>query len=249
MKAFYELDADVKDYINLIRLSHSDFSPAHFHKTAEIAVAVKGSFKVVVNGKEYLLNQGDFAVINGYEPHYYGKTKEDEGYVFLVSYSVMERFIESSGGKLGVYLKLNDGGETANIVAEIYKRWGEYNFYMKLGAAEWLLGSLKKRCGVINSKTDKTGALIPKILKHIDDNSKTDLTLPDVAQQFGYTPQHFSVIFNRYVGVSFRDYLNSVRLYKVERLLNEGCSVCLAAMLEGFKSLNTYYRAKSKQKS
>ena len=64
MKAYYELYADIKDYINIIKLNHSDFSPAHFHKTAELAVAVKGSFKICVSGKEYTLNAGDFALVN-----------------------------------------------------------------------------------------------------------------------------------------------------------------------------------------
>ncbi len=247
MKAYYELYADVKDYINIIKLNHSDFSPAHFHKTAELAVAVKGSFKICVNGKEYTLSEGDFALVNSYEPHFYGNTKNAEGYAFMISYSVMEKFIENYGGKLNVYLSPNDNGETAKIVSDAFKRWGEFNFYMKLGIAEYLLGSLKNRCGIANAPVDKTGALIPEILTYIDENSKADLSLVTVAERFSYTPQHFSVIFNRYIGISFRDYLNGVRLYKVEKLLKDGYGVCSAVLSEGFKSLNTYYRAKNKQ--
>ena len=129
MKAYYELYADVKDYINIIKLNHSDFSPAHFHKTAELAVAVKGSFKICVNGKEYTINEGDFALVNSYEPHFYGNTKNAEGYAFMISYSVMEKFIEHSGGKLNVYLTPNDNGETAKIVSEAYKRFSSFNFF------------------------------------------------------------------------------------------------------------------------
>ncbi len=247
MKAFYELYADVKDYINVIKLNHNDFSPAHFHKTAELAVAVKGSFKICVNGKEYTLNQGDFALVNSYEPHFYGNTQNAEGYAFMISYSVMEKFIENSGGRLNVYLCPNDNGETAKLVSEIFKRFNDFNFYMKLGSAEYILGALKNKCGITNAPIDKTGALIPEILAYIDENSKTDLSLVSVAQKFSYTPQHFSVIFNKYIGVSFRDYLNSVRLYKVEKLITDGLGVCTAVLSEGFKSLNTYYRAKNKQ--
>ena len=105
----------------------------------------------------------------------------------------------------------------------------------------------KKHCGITNAKTDKTGALIPEILTYIDENSKTDLTLVSVAERFSYTPQHFSVLFNKYIGTSFRDYLNGVRLYKVEKQLKNGNGVCNIALSEGFKSLNTYYRAKRKQ--
>ena len=206
MKVFYEHDADVKDYINIIKLNHSDFSAAHFHKTAEIAVAVKGSFKICVNGKEYILSEGDFAVASGYEPHFYGNTKNAEGYAFMVSYSVMERFIENAGGRLFVHLKPNDNGATANLVGELFKKWGDFNYYMKLGAAEYVLGSLKKHCGVTNAPTDKTGALIPGILTYIDDNSKTDLSLVSVAEKFSYTPQHFSVIFNRMSSTDTLDY-------------------------------------------
>ena len=247
MKAYYELYADVKDYINVIKLNHTDFSPAHFHKTAEIAVCVKGSFKICVSGKEYTLNEGNFSLVNGYEPHFYGKTENAEGYAVMISYSVMEKFIENSGGRLGVYLTPNDNGETAKIVSEAFKKWKDFNFYMKLGVAEYILGALKNYCGITNAPLDKTGALIPEILTYIDENSKTDLTLVSVAEHFSYTPQHFSVIFNKYVGASFRDYLNSVRLYKAEKLINEGYGVCSSALMEGFKSLNTFYRAKNKQ--
>lgn len=247
MKAFYELNADVKDYINVIKLNHQKFSPAHFHKTAEIAVAVKGSFKMCINGKEYTLNQGDFAVVSGFEPHFYYNTKNAEGYAFMISYSVMEKFIENSGGRLNVYIQPNDNGKTADMVSEIYKNFNELNFYMKLGCAEFLLGKLKQLSGVTNASPDKTGVLIPEILSYINENSKSDLSLVSVAEHFSYTPQHFSVIFNKYVGASFRDYLNSVRLHKVQLLLNKGEEVCASAYSEGFKSLNTYYRAKNKQ--
>ena len=247
MKAYYELYADIKDYINIIKLNHTTFSPAHFHKTAELAVCVKGSFKICVSGKEYTLNEGDFAIVNGYEPHFYGKTDNAEGYAFMISYSVMEKFIENSGGRLAVFLSPNDNGEIANIVSQAHKKWKDFNFYMKLGVAEYILGALKNRCGITNAPLDKTGALIPEILTYIDENSKNDLSLVTVSKKFSYTPEHFSVIFNRYIGISFRNYLNGVRLYKVEKLLNEGYGVCTAAVNEGFRSLNTYYRAKTRQ--
>ena len=249
MRAFYELPADVKDYINVIKLNHQNFSPAHFHKTAELAVAVKGSFKMCINGKEYTLNQGDFAVVSGFEPHFYYNTKNAEGYAFMISYSVMEKFIENSGGRLNVYIQPNDGGKTANMVDEMFKNWTDYNYYMKLGCAEFILGKLKQLSSVTNATPDKTGVLIPEILSYINENSKSDLSLVSVAEHFSYTPQHFSVIFNKYVGASFRDYLNSVRLYKVQLLLNKGEEVCASAYSEGFKSLNTYYRAKNKQEA
>ena len=248
MKSYYEPSIDIKDTIKLIKLNYFKFSPAHFHKTAEFVVCVKGSFKVSISGKMYTLKEGDFAVVNDYEVHFYDKTNGAEGYAFLISYSIMEKFMEyAGGGRLGTLLKPNDNADTAKILSEAFKRWDDFNFYMKLGVAEYILGALKNKCGTTNTPLDKTGMLIPKILTYIQENSKSDLTLVSVAEKFSYTPQHFSVIFNRYIGISFRDYLNGVRLYKVEKLINEGYGVCASAISEGFKSLNTFYRAKNKQ--
>ena len=85
------------------------------------------------------------------------------------------------------------------------------------------------------------------VLDYINKNSDKDLTLKTLALKFGYAPSYFSVLFNKFVNMSFTDYLNYVRYTKAKEIIQlEGCAATDIAMKCGFGSMNTFYRAKKK---
>ena len=55
--------------------------------------------------------------------------------------------------------------------------------------------------------------------KHWNENYPHKLTLQHVAGEVGISPNHFSVLFHKTVGVSFREYLSQVRVEESKRLL------------------------------
>ena len=66
---------------------------------------------------------------------------------------------------------------------------------------------------------DQGNPHIRKALHYIAANFTQKLTLQHVAREVGISPNHFSAVFHRTVGVSFRDYLSQLRVEESKRLL------------------------------
>ena len=66
---------------------------------------------------------------------------------------------------------------------------------------------------------DKGNAYVRKALQYIAANYDSPLTLPEVAAQLGVSPNYFSTLFHKTVGVSFREHLCRVRVEQSKRLL------------------------------
>ena len=69
------------------------------------------------------------------------------------------------------------------------------------------------------SHRDRGNPHIRKALRYIAENFNQKLTLQHVAGEIGISPNHFSTLFHKTVGISFRDYLCQVRVEESKRLL------------------------------
>ena len=131
---------------------------------------------------------------------------------------------------------------------EYYSAYGEHipSALLVESLVSFILGTVELSVGKIE-RGERRNELIVDILEYIKKNSEKELTLPGVAEIFGYTPNYFSSLFNKLVGMSFNDYLNYIRYTRAsEIILLQGCAVTNIAMKCGFGSMNTYYRAKNK---
>ena len=66
---------------------------------------------------------------------------------------------------------------------------------------------------------DQGNPHIRKALRYIGENYTQKLTLQHVAGEVNISPNHFSALFHKTVGVSFRDYLSQLRVEESKRLL------------------------------
>ena len=69
------------------------------------------------------------------------------------------------------------------------------------------------------TQRDQGNPHIRKALRYIAANYPQKLTLQHVAGEIGISPNHFSALFHKTVGISFRDYLSQVRVEESKRLL------------------------------
>lgn len=66
---------------------------------------------------------------------------------------------------------------------------------------------------------DKTGPVIGKVLRYIDENYSEDITLKKLSEVAFVHPVYLSKLFKEKVGMNFIDYLTKVRIKNAERLL------------------------------
>ena len=99
--------------------------------------------------------------------------------------------------------------------------------------------------------TEATAELIAKRLEHrmstARDYLESDITLAQLADRLGTSPQLLSQYLNRVLGLSFFDYINGYRVAEVQRALGEsasaGQSLLDLAFAAGFNSKSTFNAA------
>ena len=92
-------------------------------------------------------------------------------------------------------------------------------------------------------------ALVKEILHYIQEHYLEKITLPAVAQAVGYSPDHCSKVLRAATGLSFRDYINLLRLKKAEEMFaDKSLKLTTLEILYrcGFNNSATYYRVKKK---
>lgn len=84
----------------------------------------------------------------------------------------------------------------------------------------WFVRHIEHALKMINAANDaKTEDVAEKAKKYIDQNFREDLSLDEISGVYDISPFYFSKVFKTQTGVTFTDYLTSVRVNKARELL------------------------------
>lgn len=81
--------------------------------------------------------------------------------------------------------------------------------------------------------------MIESSVTYIEENYYSAITLQSLASKYGKSPQQFSYLFNKYMGIRPIDYMIQFRLKKAFEMLKEGHKVCDVASYVGYN--DPYY--------
>ncbi|WP_438317519.1 helix-turn-helix domain-containing protein [Candidatus Caldatribacterium sp. SIUC1] len=88
------------------------------------------------------------------------------------------------------------------------------------------------------------GRMVERALQIIHSRYQDDIRIQDLAHELGLSPQHFRELFKRYVGVSPKKYLVTLRLQRSKcMLLHSEYSVTDVALRLGFGSVQQFSKA------
>ena len=250
---YYEKTADERSYY-LFRYGRYDentetyVTPPHCHDGYELLIVTGGSAKLVLNGESKTLNTGEILFCDSYDIHsFVFENCERYSLVFSKDYC---RMIDDRDKTIPTYPICDKKSFEA-----IEKRLREYNAdygenipnsLLVESLISYILGMIEASSGRVVRRKKANEAMI-SVLDYISNNSEKDLTLTGVATRFGYAPSYFSTMFNKFVKMGFKDYLNYVRYtHASEMMLAEDCTATDVAMKCGFGSMTTFYRAKNK---
>ena len=226
--------------------------PLHWHNAVEIILPLVNPIKVCCDGDEFTLGERDILIIPAGTLHSLS-TREGRRLILLVdnrcfagnpALSELRPIMDSP-----VLIRQSEDKELSSqlcsFLTEIYtlysgwKDLAETYIYLKL--LTFFLRVLEYRSG--NENDDAYNERFRSVLRYIDQNYSSPITLDELADKAGYSKYHFSRIFKKHCRASFVDYLNRRRVRAAELLLvNEDISVTDAAMQVGFSSLSTFNR-------
>ncbi|KAF1290737.1 helix-turn-helix transcriptional regulator [Candidatus Enterococcus leclercqii] len=105
------------------------------------------------------------------------------------------------------------------------------------------LSLFQESFSVAGKVPEESHDVMDRVLEYIDGNYKEDLSLSDLADQFRLTESYLSRMVKEGTGITFKNYLNQLKVNHAKQLLEEGkLMVSEVAEAVGVKNVNTFIR-------
>ena len=251
---WYEKARDTQNGLTFLKRSfQKSWKPKkypHFHNSIEFALLLEGRIDVTLEDREYTLTPGDMCYIESFQRHKYQYHSGTVAFVVLVDPSLFNERNELGSTRFAMLSHpTGDFSEVREFLEFSYTKRDLDSLLFKSSFVDTLTYLIQRNYQVLpKEKNVRQEASFFASVKYISDHSKENLHVSDVAQKFGYTPNYYSSLFKKTLGISFRDFLNQCRISELHRLKSEnpGLSVEKLAQTCGFGSLNAYYRTERK---
>ncbi|MGI6333844.1 MAG: helix-turn-helix domain-containing protein [Saccharofermentanales bacterium] len=260
------------DVFNEIREYHSDFPLtvnvyqdmnyfAHWHDEFEIVRVLDGSIVLGINSERRTLLKGDVAFLISGDIHYYESINSKTTVMVVVFRPSLIQDVVNELKKANVrsLILAQNTTEAAKqeqihsildlIQVEFIGKLPSYEIMIKGQLLVFLC--LLVRCFSnyfldnyqLKNGDNKTVTLIQEAIRYINLNYTSDLTLSSISNFLNVSTFYFSRQFKAQTGVSFKDYINGIRINKACQLLGTTNWRIIDITYEsGFNSLRTFNR-------
>ena len=225
--------------------------PPHIHEDVELMCITEGVHIACVDGKRYVLNQGDFLLICPNQVHSFERANENNLHFTMIIKPVLL-------GSWGEFLSQNVPTRSVWSGAIESPPWKllmlSYEEYCKNGEQEILYTLLTALFAMIGREMDfekeptAGEQSIRKILQYCALHFREEISVKDLAKAVFLSQSHVSHIFSDKLKISFPDYINSLRVAEAARYLESGQhTISEAAGLSGFTTIRTFNRVFKKR--
>ena len=214
---------------------------AHIHDQIELLYVTEGSFIATVDGRPYELAEGDLILFCSNAIHHViSRAEPRHSYYCLQAKSTMLPGLshrrEASDYTMRFALNREElpclwkreeleGSEILSAVRRLVDEYEHPGYAteisMKCRLAEVLLSLLRDSRDFTQElvPANEMTACIYRALIHIRQHFKEELEEAAMAKQYGISYSYFSRQFKQITGMSFKQYLNSLRIHYAEQLL------------------------------
>lgn len=237
-----------KDIAQNVYVSKNNFKnfKLHSHDFYELEFFIEGNGVCEINGKEFLFQQGDISFSTPLDVHGY------KGNCNVKTLTIHFRLANLNQIFSGI----------TNIKAGLIKSTVEirnaFNILICQDSHAELSGLLCEKIVeailiLLLQKFKTTGQnMLPKeifsAIEYINLNFKKNINLKIVSEYAGYSQEHFSRQFKKYMGIGFSDYLTELQLTHAKHLLNKQEMTITQICYEcGFGCMQSFRRAFKKK--
>lgn len=243
---------DAPYILRIKRFVHEDVVPLHYAKTIEILLAQDLKGKIVVGNRSYPLDGRQLFVIPPNTVHANDILSGDGTlYVLKMDFDVFSEFANISAilnnhgtsiANLAHYYTREDFDRAYAVILELIQHDHDFSYCISLIIR--LFSILKDRSQPISQKQ-----LVGKYSRNIDlhklirwtqDHLSQQITLQDVADQFGYSKCYFCSRFKEMTGFTYYEYLTSARISYACQLLLLNRSVKETCYMTGFENVSYF---------
>lgn len=183
----------------------------HIHRSFEFFKVINGISEVVIDNKPYILNSGDSVLIFPYQAHSYTAKTEDETFILhIFSPSIVPTFYSSVKDKLPLNNKF-----VSNIPDDINLE----NDFQKKAYSYYLCGEFAHNRQYYDKPSEFKDNYFEKLLLYVNKNFTNECSLKNAVNHIGYDYSYISKKFKSKMGITFKEYVNYLRITEAKHLL------------------------------
>lgn len=228
----------------------------HWHRSVEIFAVCSGRLGFYIEDELCPLSDGEFMIVNSNEVHSIEAPLPNETVVLQIPLKMFENYFT---GEQFIWFSHERGRRDEHFLELVRRLYETYQnrdcgYDMKMRSIfyeiMYLLVKDYRLTEVDASYMRRNRNLnrLSSITSYMKENYAGDLTLEEIARTFDYSPNYLSRMFRRYAGLTFKSYVQSIRLeYAVKDLDSGRYSVTETAIRNGFSGSKALARAFQKK--
>ena len=213
----------------------------HFHKNYELVHVLDGEVVLTLNGSQFLLKQGDFALVFPNEFHSYHTPTKSYVWIGVFSSDFVGEFAKLTATKRA---------KTPVFVCDLQIQEFIKTYLIKETTPDTFLlkSTLYAVCREFFQKVplydaEKEKNFIYDIIAYMEKNFQKEISLMTIAEEFGYEYHYLSRQFHQHFHMNFKQFLNIYRAdYARDQLLHTNASITDIAHSSGFQTVRTFNR-------
>lgn len=228
----------------------------HWHNSLEVLYIASGKMDTGINNSIYHLKRGDLIIINSGDIHFTRCRDYAKIYVLQVPYPLLNthipnydyvRFQDSDGSV--VFSNPAKVDELSRLMIQMYEITLEqkpgYSLLFSSKLYQFLSILFQRYHTDISSRTkqksDRNLIRLEQVMNYVKSHYTQPISLEDAAQILSLNPEYFCRYFKKYMGMTFLEYVNSIRLYHIHQdLLNTNYSVSELMDRHGFTNYKLF---------
>ena len=233
----------------------------HWHEALEMDYLFRGSCQYMVNGREFLVSQDQFILINCRDIHCINfdfTTDEPEiiGFTLLISEDFIRTLVPDIDQSIFENERIRENDRIRDLMLQIYRLHtqpqGEYTGIAITSQITMLIYELcssgaKRERAIIPINSQKSVERLRGILQYVEEHYTENLVQEEMANRFHFSRVYFARFFKKYTGMTFTEYLTRYRLLMArELLLNTDLNMTEVAMHCGFSDSRRFIIAYKK---
>lgn len=247
---------------NIITCTNT-YTAMHWHNSMEIIYVLAGSLKVTMNNEDYLLSDKDFIVIDRKTIHS-TSCKQNATYLLIqIPYPFMAEYIPNVDSlRFPCIFSSNEKDkrdilngmrtalkQLAYLCEHQYDGYSLRYFSLLFAFLDLLVAHYKSE---ISSKkgrqTEKYIERLSLITEYVQSHYHEQISLSEAASLLSINPEYFARFFKKYMGITFLEYVYSVRLQHAHQdLINTDLSIQEIQIRNGFTTAKIFIKTFKEQ--
>ena len=232
------------------------FRDKHWHRSIELFAVYEGALKFYLNEEIFPLGTGKFMLVNSNEIHSVDSPEPNRTIVLQIPLKTFEDYYTGEQFIRFTHDPLPRDGQVMKLIGDIFEAYEERacRYEMKAKGLYYMLLYLLV---TEYRETDVTPDMVKwhkklnrlsLIADYIKENYASELSLEALAEIFGYSPTYLSRMFQKYAGINYKSYLQSIRVERAfQELANTEHTISETAMNNGFPNSKALAKAFQKK--